>query len=382
MPNSSIKSKPTFTGFKKQAHEIMMKNELRNGEGAYQLQHTGIANSGWSFGQLQWDLSSGNEYAKPLFKKILEGARNTKNKLLFSKKEATDLFKATIANASLSAPQRKKIDQALGSQYGRTCIDKQYSASLDKNINKINHIVEMVANPVDKSYLLQPLPKLFLFDYNNQYDISPNGAMERYLKGENAGWRFGQKQGDFDLVDLFKFFFSTKYFSDHPHDPIRRINNIWEVAKAHDIAPKLTEEDRQGIRTLYEKKISPLLTKFDTPVKRSYLDTFQQNTFLSALQQNPTTEPSIVLRSLTFAPGTNQAEDIETQPKIDRSLALSNSYENETSPFSMPEQNNIGVLINAMASFSNQQASQSGPSMLHTTFYPTPAITIASVTLV
>lgn len=41
------------------AHEVLMKNELNDGQGAYEIQHARLGKSGWSFGPPQWDLSKG-----------------------------------------------------------------------------------------------------------------------------------------------------------------------------------------------------------------------------------------------------------------------------------------------------------------------------------
>ena len=75
-----------FTGFKKMANDVLMKNELANGYGAYQLGDAISGRSGYSFGPSQWDLSKGAQEYKDLFKSILvhEISNTTQVDLLYA----------------------------------------------------------------------------------------------------------------------------------------------------------------------------------------------------------------------------------------------------------------------------------------------------------
>lgn len=49
-----------LTGFKKLINDIFMRNELYNGDGGYEISHAKAGRSGYSFGPVQWDPSTGH----------------------------------------------------------------------------------------------------------------------------------------------------------------------------------------------------------------------------------------------------------------------------------------------------------------------------------
>ena len=79
-----------LTGFKRLVNDVFMKNELKNGEGAYEISHAKAGRSGYSFGPVQWDLLQNHEikknelYARDLFTDILTNSRDANNNLIFN----------------------------------------------------------------------------------------------------------------------------------------------------------------------------------------------------------------------------------------------------------------------------------------------------------
>lgn len=134
-----------FTGttaeiaFKQKLHRVLEKNEL-NGESAYALRWAGTANSGWSFGVPQWDLSVGSTFNSNLFLDILLNATDSAGNFVIDDGDAATA-RGTPANILDTAvntlwskaqlkggvgptdAERTLVNQALASAYGRDKID-------------------------------------------------------------------------------------------------------------------------------------------------------------------------------------------------------------------------------------------------------------------
>ena len=248
-----------LTGFKRLVNDVFMKNELKNGEGAYEISHAKAGRSGYSFGPVQWDLLQNHEikknelYARDLFTDILTNSRDANNNLIFNNNATIQkiLEEVSKTNGNISS-HRELINRALESIYGVQKINETYLAELDTAITKINAVISRVSDPENKAFLRTDLGKLFLIDYNNQFNITLGMQMERFLQGElvalgenNVVWV--QIKGKLGIEDLLNFYLNTKYGQDHPADLIRRFSNILEEVGISNIS--LTQEDAKFLLT-------------------------------------------------------------------------------------------------------------------------------------
>ena len=217
----------SLTGFRKLVHQIMMQNELRNGEGAYEVSHAKAGRSGYSFGPVQWDLLSNHLikndpdpnnriYARQAFDDILANAKYTDGSLVFDDNSRTSVInKVVTKGAVLTEDQKSLINDALESDYGIREINDLYPIELDNAITKIDSIISNVADPGSRAFLQTDIARLFLIDYNNQFNINTGskGEMKRFLDGESVLLGSGYKvqvQGNLGVEDLLTFYLKTK----------------------------------------------------------------------------------------------------------------------------------------------------------------------------
>jgi len=241
-----------LTGFKKLVHDVFMKNELRNGEGAYELSYAKAGRSGYSFGPVQWDLLQNHEikknelFARDLFADILTNAKDSNGNGIIDTDARNNILNKVATTGFLTPNQRNLIKDALSSSYGVQKINEAYLTELDTAITKIDGVINKVSDPENKAFLQTDLGRLFLIDYNNQFNISPNRQMERFLQGELVALGenkvvWVQIKGKLGIEDLLNFYLNTKYGQDHPEDLIRRFSNILEQEGVNNIP--ITRED-------------------------------------------------------------------------------------------------------------------------------------------
>jgi hypothetical protein len=237
-----------LTGFKKLVHQVMMQNELRNGEGAYVISHAKAGRSGYSFGPIQWDLLN-NETGVEIFTDVLTNAKDLNNSLIFnSQNKNAVLNSVTSQGSSLTIEQINLVNQALSSSYGVEKINESYLVELDNAIIKIDSVINKVTNPENKAFLQTDLARLFLIDYNNQFNISPNKQMEKFLQGQTVSLKGYTTysvdiKGNLGIEDLLNFYLHTKYGQEKPGDLVRRFSNIIETVGINSIP--LTSEDKK-----------------------------------------------------------------------------------------------------------------------------------------
>ncbi|MFB3884943.1 MAG: calcium-binding protein [Thermodesulfobacteriota bacterium] len=246
-----------LTGFKRSVHKVFMNNELKNGEGAYEVSHAMAGRSGYSFGPVQWDLLNRPD-SRTIFTDILKNGRDSGDDLIFDSdgdgiigdtetKAINDIISVvTTKGETLDKDQRDLINGCLSSTYGIRKINEAYQTELDTAITKTDGIINKVADTENKAFLQTDLGRLFLIDYNNQFNISPNKQMERFLQGETV--IVGENppvqvkiNGNLGIEDLMDFCLNTKYGQNHPGDLIRRFSNILEEVGVNNIS--LTQED-------------------------------------------------------------------------------------------------------------------------------------------
>ncbi len=246
-----------LTGFKRRVHNVFMNNELRNGNGAYEINHAKAGRSGYSFGPVQWDLLNRPD-SRTIFTDILNNGRDSNNNLIFDSDEdgiigdteikaINDIINvARTKGETLGKNQRDRINECLSSTYGIQKVNEAYLTELDTAITKIDGVISKVSDSENKAFLQTDLGRVFLIDYNNQFNIALNGEMERFLKGEsvplgesNIVWV--QIKGAVGIEDLLNFYLSTKYGQEKPGDLVRRFSNILEEVGINNIS--LTQED-------------------------------------------------------------------------------------------------------------------------------------------
>ncbi len=215
-----------YTGYEKLVHDIMMVNELNNGEGAYQLSDAKLGNSGYSFGGNQMDLLK-NPHAKNILDDIL------KNNGLISFDEPLRknlLETVTTPGMILSETNLTSINKALASDYGKVKINEAYREEIS---NKMEGVKVCISGSNDKIKTIiegSDYLKAFLFDYSNQFGLKVDGKMSKFLKGKEVTLydeNFNKRSltlslenlNEGSLIDqLVSFVKSTKYYNK-PDDP-------------------------------------------------------------------------------------------------------------------------------------------------------------------
>ncbi|MDF3047652.1 MAG: hypothetical protein K0R73_770 [Candidatus Midichloriaceae bacterium] len=206
-----FKGGDTLEGIQAHYHHIVMINELARGVGAYELKWAGSRGlgtnrSGPSFGGNQMDIAH-SKAGRECLLNIIKNVRDATGELLFSKSEIQEIeqilnnpqkMKGKYAEKIFGYDKCKKINDALGSELGKQMIDNVYIFEINSRAQKIEEIVAKLKSGPGKTFAQSIEGKLYLFDYDNQYDISKDGPLIRYLNGEEAILKSGEKIPRFD----------------------------------------------------------------------------------------------------------------------------------------------------------------------------------------
>lgn len=243
-----------FTGtpdeirLKELLNDLFIQNEL-GGASPYALSAAKVGRSGYSYGVPQYDLSIPGD-GRTVLQDVLQSAMSGGSFIVDDGNPATGrsndaevlrLYNLAIqpGGTSLNSIDRGKIDQALSSTYWVQKIDAELDATLGDRLANADRVINLTSGP-DRTFLQSDLGKLFLCDYDNQYSITPGGALEKFVQGQPA---LGiAKQGDLGVGDLLNLYFHTQQAQQTPHDPIRRFANVTELAGGY--SPGNTEADR------------------------------------------------------------------------------------------------------------------------------------------
>ncbi|MGH8614863.1 MAG: hypothetical protein ACREYF_23255, partial [Gammaproteobacteria bacterium] len=259
-----------LTGFKKLINDIFMRNELYNGDGGYEVSHARAGKSGYSFGPVQWDPSTGhiikkgNTTAEDLTAKsvllgILSNAKDSVGNAIVTN-PVTLANNASTEGSTLSDSEIATINAALSSDYGVQAINDAYLIELDTKVARIDALVaelrgvgrEQAADFIEHNQTMQ----LLLIDYDNQLVISgidvngheaTDGKLLQFLKGEEVRLEGVpvKLDGDLDLGDFGNFVFQTKYaVTKDPktqrygfEDLVRRYGHVLNVAGENGLLP-------------------------------------------------------------------------------------------------------------------------------------------------
>lgn len=177
-----------LTGIEKEVHLLLMKTELNNGRGGYEISWAGTPSSGISLGGSQTDLST-------------ESAADGSKSQLF---EA--ILNNAIDNNILSYAQRKSITPSIYQQKGKSpeqvfgsllpkineavyaskdIVDQYYRMDLKKKVHHVQRLISELNNQKNKIALeASPEMVIRLVDYHNQFNFSRNGKMQQFLEGD------------------------------------------------------------------------------------------------------------------------------------------------------------------------------------------------------
>jgi Ca2+-binding RTX toxin-like protein len=229
-----------FTGditFKNKLFNVLRKNEsgtkkaLGSEDTAYVLTAPGSTNSGWTFGYIQYDLSTGNTDGIDLFKDILMNAVDTNGQYIIDDGDpTTDRAHDTKVKELLSKAQLKgglgvtgglttddvtSITQALSSTYGKGEIDGSLDAALQKLVEYAD-AAKNAASQTDQTFLEKDIARLFLCDYANQFGLDRNPWIKFVQGGSFNGYI---KNGTLGVDDLLNAYFRTK--EAQKYDPVK-----------------------------------------------------------------------------------------------------------------------------------------------------------------
>ncbi|MCK9395813.1 MAG: hypothetical protein M0Q44_09510, partial [Methylobacter sp.] len=211
-----------FTGdvtFKNKLFTLMGLNEAsgKTSNTPYVLSWANTANSGWSFGYIQYDLSTGNADGNDLFKDILRNAVDSAGNYIIDDGDPTtgrldDKLVAALCNQAktkngqgLSSAEQSLISSALSSTYGMREINGNVDGALQKLIDFADK-VKVAASPSDQAFLQSDLARLFLCDYGNEFGVNGTGWLN-FVQG--SSFNGYQKNGALGVDDLLGGYFRT-----------------------------------------------------------------------------------------------------------------------------------------------------------------------------
>ena len=231
-------------GLKYYIHQAMMVNELSGGYGAYEISNAKKADSGPSFGPIQYDIGGNNE-GRNLLERIAREATDSKGNRFISDNEIKQMQihlykpfnKMSAEDKQVYQNLKPKLNQALASETGISLINRDYDKALDDKVNKVNNVISKITNPDNKKFLQSNMQaQVFIADIRNQYSDKVNDALKEFLsqsKEDNGvrlpGGRQVKVEGKLDMEDLKNFRMNTAYGVKHPADARRRDNNIEEI---------------------------------------------------------------------------------------------------------------------------------------------------------
>jgi Ca2+-binding RTX toxin-like protein len=306
-------------GFAISVHRVLIQNELPgNTAKAYEFSNAG-GRSGYSFGPLQWDLKSNhtiddtvtpNFTARDLFVRILTNAQ-VGGVAIFTPQEAQNILNFVSANRSgLSAADLKKVNDALQSTYGVQQIDAAYPRDIDTQVRKIDGIIQQFTSGADRDFLESDFGRLFLIDYNNQFNIltsGPDAKLVQFLQRQPVtlgGGTLVSIHGDLGIEDLIKFYFNTAQGRNSPGGQMRRFSNVIEVAGVNNIG--ISDEDRKfllgDLRPLLGNRVYDRVVIADVDLKGNRLGNDGIRALIAKAGQD-------LIQELVTTPGLGAAEN-------------------------------------------------------------------------
>ncbi|MEZ2417499.1 XVIPCD domain-containing protein [Luteibacter sp. RCC_6_2] len=250
-------------------HRAMMRNELSNGAGAYQISNAELASSGPSFGPFQYDVGA-NPHGRDLFESIAANARDAEGNRIVSDEDLAaikaHLYKPfnefTAEDRAVYARMKPAMNQALSSSEGVAAINADYLPKVQAKVDAMNEVVNGIGNEANRAFLQgSPLAKLIVIDTANQYGQAVNDGLKEFAghtKDDPAmdmpgrgGTATIKVEGEFGLEELIRYKLDTKYgqTDDGARDVLRRISNLVDAVGVDTVKASLSEEDRKFLET-------------------------------------------------------------------------------------------------------------------------------------
>ncbi|KRA35822.1 hypothetical protein ASD68_05435 [Rhodanobacter sp. Root627] len=255
---------------------IMMKSELRDGAGAYEMSNAVSGRSGPSFGPFQYDIGS-NQNGRNLLESITETAIDVQSRRILSNEELEDIkghfYKPfgefTAADSALYDRLEPKLNAALSSDAGIKAINADFVPGVQQKVAAVNAVVDGMTETPNKTFMSgNDAAKLILIDTRNQYGDAVNDGLKKFISLTSTdtamdmpGRRHGatiKVEGAFGLDDLVRYKLQTQYAqSDRgTKDVLRRISHCVEAAGIENVKASLSEEDREFFKTGLEKYLT------------------------------------------------------------------------------------------------------------------------------
>lgn len=248
-------------------HRAMMKSELRNGYGAYEVSNAVLGASGPSFGPFQYDVG-GNQDGRDLLERIAKNATGADGNRIIDDTELAEIRahlykpfgKFDDKDREVYARLKPELDQMLSSTAGKEAINSDYLTHLDGKIKKMDAVVDGISNETNKEFVKNsPLAKLIILDTQNQYGPPVNDGLKQFMgmtSGDAAMDMPKRKpastikvEGDFGLEDMIRYKLETQYGQDDKgaKDVLRRISNLVDSVGAENV--KLSDEDKKFLES-------------------------------------------------------------------------------------------------------------------------------------
>jgi hypothetical protein len=255
------------------AYEIMMKSELRNGRGAYEIGNAGAAASGPSFGPFQYDLGA-NQDGRRLLESIVKSATDAQGHRIISSQELegikSHLYKPfntfTEADRTVYTHIKPKLNAALSSDVGVNAINADFVPGIQEKVAAMNAIVDGMTTEPNKTFVQNSdVAKLILIDTRNQYGKAVNDGLKEFvdrtkddpamnMPGRSAGTTI-KVDGEFGLDDMIRYKLETQYGQSNQgaKDVLRRISHCIEAAGTDNARASLSAEEKTFLETGLEK---------------------------------------------------------------------------------------------------------------------------------
>lgn len=250
-------------------HRAMMRNELSNGVGAYQMSNAQLGSSGPSFGPFQYDVGA-NQHGRDLLESIAGSALRADGSRIIGDQDlaavTSHLYKPfqdfSAEDSSVYQRMKPALDEALSSPAGIQAINTDYLPKVQAKVADVNAVVDGIGNDANRAFLQgSPLAKLILIDTANQYGQAVNDGLHQFagltkddpamdMPGRNGAATI-KVEGDLGLEDLVRYKLETKYGQTDAgaKDVLRRVSNLVEAVGTDEVKAGLSGEDRRFFET-------------------------------------------------------------------------------------------------------------------------------------
>jgi len=295
---------------------MLIRTELGNNS-AYKIYDAG-GNSGYSFGQPQWDLSANREIAEGL---TAQGLFENILRTQIADETMINSIMDTVKDASLALTddEERSVNAALSSEYGKQEINAKFDTYVDKMIGRLDSFVSELraysdqlrasgntqeadrvqqrADYIDNNQLLQ----MEIIDYDNQFSIdgintdgnfktTDDGKFMQYLKNGETTINNGTTvtvEGDFDIKDYLNFIFNTTQGFKSLEDVLRRLSEIAKTAAENLIGGDMLTELQKLLLEAKDK----VLDICDLLIRNREINNLFNRYFISSTQWRPSREP-------------------------------------------------------------------------------------------